>query len=283
MIDILLSTYNGEKFIHDQIISILDQTYIHWRLFIRDDGSSDDTPRIIKEYSNRYPLNIFVIETSGNIGPTQSFAKLLSISTAKYVMFCDQDDIWLPKKIEITLSKMEIVEKCYPNLPILIHTDLIMTDHHGNTIAESLWNHCNTPIEYEKNVYFLSLHNVVTGCTVMMNRLAVNFSNPISLDASMHDWWIAINVCKYGVIEHIPDQTIKYRRHSKTVTTQKKPTINYYFSKLIQFCPFMSRLKTKFLMLRSLRFKLNFIKLIILQAVLPVNHFIVSLRKKNKQ
>ena len=111
MIAILLSTYNGSKYLREQLNSIIDQTVKDWILYVRDDGSTDETIDIIKEYVSLYP-NINYIEDIQNLGSARSFMKLLSLVEADHYMFCDQDDVWLPTKIEVSLMEMKKQKYC---------------------------------------------------------------------------------------------------------------------------------------------------------------------------
>lgn len=139
-VDILLATYNGEKFVADQIRSILEQTYKNVRLIIRDDGSTDGTRAILEFFSRQYPEKIIVLPQEHNLGIRGNFSKLMEHAKADYIMFSDQDDIWLPEKITKTLDKMKQVEKEHgPKRPILVHTDLIVTDKNLNTLHQSYW------------------------------------------------------------------------------------------------------------------------------------------------
>ena len=112
MIAILLSTYNGEAYLEAQLLSIISQTNTNWKLFIRDDGSIDKTHEIIKKYTAKFPnLIILITDEYGNLRSARSFMQLLQISQASYYMFCDQDDVWLPFKIQNSLNKMTELEK----------------------------------------------------------------------------------------------------------------------------------------------------------------------------
>ncbi len=112
MVAILLSTYNGQLYLKEQIDSLLDQTYKNWCLFVRDDGSSDDTLQIISTYAKKCPERIVLLtDNRGNIKPAASFMQLLSMVDMDYYMFCDQDDIWLSTKIERTYEEMVSIEK----------------------------------------------------------------------------------------------------------------------------------------------------------------------------
>jgi len=142
MIDILLAAYNGERFLKQQIDSILAQSNQDWQLLIRDDNSSDSTVNIIKDYTVKYPHKIRLIEDDrGRLGPALNFGKLLEHTDNDYVMFSDQDDVWLPDKIDLTLNTMKDAEEIYPNMPILVHTDLKVVNEDLKIIADSLWSY----------------------------------------------------------------------------------------------------------------------------------------------
>lgn len=225
MIDILLSTYNGEKFIEQQIESLLKQTYTNWNLIIRDDGSTDGTKEILYRYTQKYPNKISAdISNSSNMGVIRSFEVLLQKSQSDYIMFCDQDDIWLPHKIELSLIRMQQLEMQYgSNKPIMIHTDLTVTDANMTTLDKSFWHYANIrPQILNNNIKYLSVCNSATGCTIMLNKAGKDISLPFPPNILMHDSWIASNICRHGIVEAIPKSTILYRQHhSNTLGANK--------------------------------------------------------------
>lgn len=257
MIDILLSTYNGYLYLNEQIDSIINQSYNCWRLLIRDDGSTDRTIDIIQKYRQIHPSKFYILRSQGQIGACQSFAELLKKSTADYVMFCDQDDVWLPDKIELTFKKMESLERNHPNRPVLVHTDLYVVERTLKNISNSMWSYANFDITTEKELYKIASQNIVTGCTMMINKSAKRVSLPIPMEAVMHDWWIAINVCKYGVIGHVDKQTILYRQHSNNCLGTKNKNKKYYAKKSLQILTFIKQNIDKYRMLRKLRFNIK--------------------------
>lgn len=231
-ISILLSTYNGEKYLKAQLDSLYSQSYQDFKLIVRDDGSKDRTKEILNSY------DIKLIDSSENVGVKKSFEKLLKYAfentNAKYFMFCDQDDVWKSDKIEKTLKKMQELENLYGNnMPLLIHTDLEVVNENLKTINHSMW-------QYEKinpklnTLNRLLIQNTITGCTTMINSALLEKSLPISKECIMHDWWIGLVASCFGKIAYINDATIKYRQHNRNDTGSKKFDLKY-ISKKINF------------------------------------------------
>lgn len=124
-VDILLATYNGAAHVREQIASLQQQTFTDWRLLVRDDGSRDATPALIEQLAQADDRIVVVRDTLGNLGFNGNFHALLRLSVAPWVMFCDQDDAWLPHKIERTLAVMQAQP---PQLPVLVHCDAVVSD-----------------------------------------------------------------------------------------------------------------------------------------------------------
>lgn len=227
-ISICMATYNGEQFLRQQLESILAQSNQDWQLLIRDDGSDDNTIRIVKNYAEQMPDKISLITDNGSrLGASLNFGRLLKHADTQYIMFSDQDDVWLPNKIEVTLNAMKATEQIYPDRPILIHTDLQVMDSDLNTIADSLWSYQKLFPEISDDLNRIMAQNVVTGCTMMINRKARAVSIPVPTEATMYDWWVALNVCKHGKIIYLSIPSILYRQHSKNrLGAQKARKIN---------------------------------------------------------
>lgn len=226
-IDILLSTYNGEKYLEQQIDSILNQKYENWRLIIRDDGSTDNTNQIISEYKKSYPERFLVIESEGvNLGPAQSFHILAQYSSAPYVAFCDQDDIWLPEKLSSQISVIHEQEATYgTKYPLLIHSDLLVVDEDLNVISDSYWLSRSVLPEEMNDLTRLLTKNYVTGCTVLVNRCLIDLAVPFPEKIIMHDWWLALLAVSNGRIIDMHEKTVKYRQHTSNVVGGKASLI----------------------------------------------------------
>ncbi|MCQ2350847.1 MAG: glycosyltransferase family 2 protein [Paludibacteraceae bacterium] len=225
MIDILLSTYNGEMFIREQLDSIIAQTYKDWRLLIRDDGSRDNTVSIIESYAKNYN-NIELLPSNGNIGVVKSFETLLKESNAEYFMFCDQDDVWLPNKIEDTFNKMAEQESLLgKSTPILIHTDVTVVDSELNIIAPSFFAYRNLqPDLIHSNLNYTLLYACTTGCTMLCNMAAGRVSLPFPDNVVMHDNHIDRAVAmNAGKCVALHKSTMLYRQHRDNVCGANKP------------------------------------------------------------
>lgn len=214
-----MSTYNGEKYLAEQIQSIIRQDYSNWHLYIRDDGSTDDTINLIKEWENKDTRITFLNrDIPENLGVTGSFMNLLENTNADYYMFSDQDDYWMKDKVSVTLEKMQNSEE--DNLPICVHSNLTVVDANlkGNTLM-------NGPKKHWSDFKFLLFSNCVTGCTMMINqplKELVDFQKINSNKLYMHDWWIALIAAAFGKVVYLNRSTILYRQHQGNVIGSSK-------------------------------------------------------------
>lgn len=215
VIDILLAIHNGEKYFPELFDSLLKQSYPFWRLLVRDDSSTDATSALLEALCQHYPDRVVIISDNlGKLGACQGFSRLLEQSTADYLMFCDHDDIWLPQKIELTLTEMLTLEKRHgKESPLLVHTDLRVVDERLQPIAASLWRSQQTDPFGGISLNRLLVQNCVTGCSVMVNRALAVLAKPIPQVAMMHDWWLALAASAFGRIGSIDEPTILYRQH----------------------------------------------------------------------
>lgn len=220
-----MTTYNGEKYIREQIESILSQTYTNWVLHIRDDASTDSTVAIVNSYAGKYPDKIKVYVNQSNTGsPKTNFFKLIMNSEADVIFTCDQDDIWNNNKIEITLKEFVGVKK-----PLLVHTDLIVTDENNNTIYPSMIKSQHIDVR-RTSLNNIICQNIVTGCTMAFNKeLKKILKEPEGI--TVHDWWIAAVASIYGEIRFIDTATIRYRRHSNNVCGAQNMSSGKYIAK----------------------------------------------------
>lgn len=211
-IAILLSTYNGERFLEEQIESIIKQSNQQWTLYVRDDGSTDKTLDILGRYQADDRIQWINENKPQNLRVIGSFLKLLESTEADYYMFCDQDDVWLPDKVQVTLDKMLTLEAENNQQPILVHTDLRIVNQDLKATSESMIKTQN--LDPLPSFGRLLVQNSVTGCTMMINQ---NLKDRcVGLDFTkirMHDWWFALVASAFGTIGYVPQATILYRQH----------------------------------------------------------------------
>lgn len=275
-VEILLATYNGEKYLGSLLESVKNQTYTNWRLVIRDDDSTDATLQIIQQYKAQIKLPnqvICVKDNKGNLGPIQNFAVLFHRSTASYVMFCDQDDVWKPEKIELSLNKLRSLESLYgKDTPILVHTDLTVVNEKLDQISPSFWQLQKLDPTIGSNLNKLLFHNVITGCTMLINRAAIKRSLPIPKQALMHDYWISLIVAKYGIIEYIPQSTIYYRQHKKNKIGIKNINLKYAIKTIFSF---FTKFRKFLIMFNYLPFKPNIGISILHKIFISIKRFVL--------
>ena len=228
-IDILLATYNGEKYISELLESLSRQTIQQFRILVHDDGSQDHTLELIKTYEHKFNGRLVLIDDNIKFGSAASnFAHLLKHSTAAYVAFCDQDDVWLENKIEVLFNT---INKFPKDKPALVFSDLFVVDYDLKLLNKSFWKYEKIDPQKTEIQYLLS-RNIVTGCAMMINRNLANLATPIPTDAIMHDWWCAC-LSTFGNIEYISTPLILYRQHSNNDTGAVDRSIINVFLKLL--------------------------------------------------
>ncbi len=230
-VEILLATYNGEKYIRQQLDSIIVQDYKHWVIRACDDASKDATYDILLEYKANYPDKFVVQKNEKGFGSAKlNFMNLIQSSTSQYVMCCDQDDVWLPNKISLTLEEMKRNEG--GGKPVLIHTDLKVVDQELNVLSESFFEYSKLKKDLRYND--LLIQNSVTGCTTMLNKeLVLLLKREINVDnILMHDWIAALVAAAMGKISFVDQPTMLYRQHSVNSVGAKRYGISLFIEKL---------------------------------------------------
>jgi glycosyltransferase involved in cell wall biosynthesis len=267
MIEILIPTFNGARYLNSQLSSIFNQSFFQWRILIRDDGSTDGTLELIEEWRSSNPERFFLIsDNEKGLGVSQSFARLLAHSSASYVMLCDQDDYWYPDKILKSFEAIRQEEvKMVFGFPLMVCTDLEIVDSELNFISKSFWSDRKDSPEILEDYEKLIAHSVVTGNTILLNRPAVNLVIPIKTNFFLYDQWIAIKVAKYGKIIFLNEPLVKYRQHSSNVLGSFRFSKKYLLNK-VKYIPYYirswirlkSELKMDFSVKRVLLFKVKY-------------------------
>ena len=211
-IHILLSTYNGEQFLAEQIQSIQQQTVQDWKLLIRDDGSRDRTREIIQEFVAQDSRIHWINENeSKNLGVIKSFHNLAQFEEADVYFFSDQDDVWLPQKLELSLAEA----RKYPaEMPLLVYMDLTVVNQDLEVLSISMIRsqsgHANTELVQELT------ENTVTGGVAMVNHALIQLWNQTE-DILMHDWYLALLATAFGKLVYIDQPGELYRQHEHNV------------------------------------------------------------------
>ncbi len=229
-IDILLPTYNGEKYLREQLDSILNQTYKNIRLIISDDCSKDSTPKILEEYRNK-DERIELYLQKENMGVVKGIEFLLKKVKNNYYMLADQDDVWLPIKVE---KSIETLKKQKADL---VFGDLEVVDEKLETIYSSFGDFMllNRKIHKYIDSYKVNyLYNCVTGCTILSKREFIEKILPIPTESKylIHDHWIGLIVALNGKLAYMPEKYIKYRQHGNNQVGTNK--ISHGFERLEQ-------------------------------------------------
>ena len=209
MVDILLATYNGEKYVKTQILSLISQSYLNWNLIIHDDGSTDDTVKIIKELAAQ-DSRIKLIEDGVSCkSAALNFMHLLRYSTSAYVMFCDQDDIWFDNKVEYMYCGIRCTDD---NTPNVLYTNAYV----WSSLIGILGNATST---FPPNINsLLFLKSGIQGCASIFNAkmrdLLLKWNGPLA----MHDHLLHLLGCSVGNVYYKDIPLMLYRNHDKNVT-----------------------------------------------------------------
>lgn len=219
---ILLSTYNGASYLPEQLDSLLSQSFEDIMIYVRDDGSSDNTIDIIDRFGKK-DNRIVKVESTENLGCAASFLTLVKNVQADVYMFCDQDDVWLPNKVQRAIDYFSRINM---NTPALYHCDLQVVDQNLNLIHKSFLQHQKMSASNAMIKNNLYIQNFVVGCSSAINSslaelVLKNIDDQHFKQVAMHDWWFAITARLLGEIYYDDVQTILYRQHSNNVLGAK--------------------------------------------------------------
>ena len=237
MIEILLATYNGERFLPEQIESITSQSFEDYNILASDDNSSDCTFEILRSYESVFGEKIKVVQSNTH-SAKENFYNLLDMADAEYIALCDQDDFWESDKLEKSLKAIQRLEKKYgKETPILVHSDLEIVDGNLNSQNKKMseLTGINEAIKYAKKeskyLYTLSteksfsrylVENNITGNTVIINKALLDIYKRPEV-SFMHDWWLGLIAFTFGKVGFLNECLVKYRQHEKNELGAKNP------------------------------------------------------------
>jgi rhamnosyltransferase len=213
-VSILMATYNGEKYLRQQLLSLIAQSYVHWQLWIKDDGSTDTTVSIIDEFCSLDPRIHKVPSSENNLGSGKAFFSLLQYANTPYTIFCDQDDIWLEKKLEKLVQYAD--KKLSPEKVGIVYCDAYAYSDTSGTIISKSISHLHAQTLNE----FLFFNSGYQGCSILFNQPLAKMAQHYTADFYMHDDIISLLAHTFGDVYFLDKPLMLYRQHDKNVTGQ---------------------------------------------------------------
>ena len=207
---VAIGTYNGEKYIIEQLRSIENQTVIPDEIIIFDDGSTDDTVKLIKEYIKTSKMNFSLNVNEKNLGCRRNYEQIYSACTNDIVFLCDQDDVWFSNKVEIFLEEFQKDE----NL-VYAFSNAYVTDENLNITNESEWSIDWTKYDRQGFFDYVQTRNFPLGFQGAVRKSFLHQIFPLMSDP---DGWIAQCAAVFGNIKAIPEKLVYYRRHSQATS-----------------------------------------------------------------
>lgn len=221
--EVILATYNGERYIRTQVESILAQSIKPSRIIIRDDGSTDKTLSVLQELQKESNIDIKIISDGLNLGYIKNFEKLSEYVEAEFVFFSDQDDIWVKSKAETLLAVFTSCSKAN-----VVFSDAYLVDNDLQKLG-TLWEHVKfTPESGKIKLEKILLNNVVTGATMAVRKSFLLSVMPFPAKIP-HDYWLASNACASGSLIPLDEKLILYRQHANNQIGAKKSSLTDKF------------------------------------------------------
>ena len=217
LISIPIITYNGERFLRRQLDSIYRQTYRNIEVVACDDGSTDATPGILEEYRSSHGLR-YIINPS-NLGYLRNFEKAVSLCGGDFIAPSDQDDVWMPGKIESLVTIIGIKS--------MACSDAVLVDENDGKLADSAVAFSNLPALSGNPFFQLLFKSYVIGCTALYSRDLIRQAFPIPEGEVFHDWWMALVASTMAGIQYYSKPLIAYRQHSSNLIGLKEETFKF--------------------------------------------------------
>ncbi len=208
LVSIAIATHNGEQFLEEQLASIYNQTYRNIEIVVSDDVSKDRTIDILKKYNKSHGLAYTV--NADRLGVTKNFENAIKQCNGKYILLSDQDDVWLPNKIELMIRNIRHSSLIYSDGRLLEASRLS-----ESKLSEQKWIKLFGLDSRHKDIYkYLLLNNFILGCSVMFDRDILNLAFPFYENEQYHDWWLAMCALNCNGITFLDEVLVKYRVHA---------------------------------------------------------------------
>lgn len=253
-ISVAMTSYNGAHYIEEQLNSIFNQTVKPSEVIICDDGSTDDTIAILTKYHEKGLITLYA--NVKQLGVIENFKQAVSMCKQNnYIVLADQDDYWLPNKIELQYAALRSIEAS--DLPSIVYSDLTLVDQNLNVIDDSFMNTLNIKPEKE-SLKSLMYGNFITGCTIMFNHCMREHFLKMPKDIYMHDAWIGFIAFTFGRNYYVDEKLVLYRQHGKNVTFETNRSVSILAKTL-------TNIKSLFLKNNFLETNLQLAKLFLVQ------------------
>lgn len=225
-ISVVMAAFNGEKYLREQLESIIKQTLKPDEVIVTDDKSTDATVKILEQYKLDHQVKLFV--NKDRLGLIENFKHAVSkAKQGNYVALSDQDDVWLPDKLEKSAKALESIEQV--DGPCMVHSDLLYLDAEDKVISTSFRKTLGQH-KYTQNLQTLLFGNFVNGCTSLFNSVLkeqfLTMPNQIALN---HDGWIALLAFTFGEVAYLNEPLVRYRKHDNNASIDNSKQINNRF------------------------------------------------------
>jgi len=213
-VQVLLPTYNGARYLDEQLESLCNQTFPSFTILTYDDGSKDASIAIVDRYTERLSIKRIPNSDCSNRGAVKSFELLMADSTADILLFCDQDDIWDATKIEEGVSALKKAATTFGDIPLAVFSDLSLFSDTDTSVSGLFLAANGFNPAARADPYYLTFRNAAPGCTMTINRTLVRAALPLPSQAHMHDWWLMLIASLSGKIVFIDKPLLRYRIHA---------------------------------------------------------------------
>ncbi len=221
LVSVAMCTYNGERFLREQMDSLVAQDYPNLEILVSDDCSTDTTLAILKEYEQRHE-NISVTQSEGNLGLVKNFQGIIARCSGDYIALCDQDDIWFPNKISTLVAEI--------GAAALIYTPTEMIDENGMRMNTTFHDLRNIQLVDGKCYKSLIFENCILGHTILFKRSLLEHALPFPAGITAHDQWLAIIAAIHGNIKLHKEPVSYYRKHGDNLSLKKnRPKLIWNF------------------------------------------------------
>ena len=234
LVAVLLTTYNGEAYLQQQLESLFAQSYTNFKIYISDDNSSDSTLEILKSFYAKYPDRLTYRSNPQNIGVVKNFEKLLLECREPYIALSDQDDIWLPQKLQKQIDAMLELEKHHSDKPLLVHSDLRVVDNKLRVINDSYFKMRHYKLKEQKDLGHILGPSGIMGNTLLINQELKKRVLPFPDTLDVHDYWIGLQCELFGKRKTLFEPLVLYRIHqNNTSNSTARLTREKNFRKLL--------------------------------------------------